>query len=101
MKTDKVRDFLGALAVSRSGVDFGSEEPAVHVVFLFLSPRSAVSGHLRLLAQIGGILRHESYVTLLRDAKSRDELVALVKGAERTLFGEGGPDRDRDRVPAL
>ncbi len=103
VKTDKVKDFMGALAVSRGGVEFSSDEPPVHVIFLFLSPARAVSGHLKLLAHIGGILRHENYVKLLKEARSREELVELVRDAERMIFGEGeggrGPDDKKDGVP--
>src|SRR5437763_1533424 len=69
VKTDKVKEFLGALAVSRNGVEFSPDEPKVHVIFLFLSPARAVSGHLKLLAHIGGILRHENYVKRLKEAR--------------------------------
>jgi mannitol/fructose-specific phosphotransferase system IIA component (Ntr-type) len=104
VKTDKMKDFMGALAVSRSGVEFSPDEPPVNVILLFLSPARAVSGHLKLLAHIGGILRHENYVKLLKEAKTREELIDLVKDAERMLFGEGGgdggPGKDKDRVPA-
>jgi mannitol/fructose-specific phosphotransferase system IIA component (Ntr-type) len=100
VKTDKIREFTGALAISRAGVEFSPDEPPVHVIFLFLSPKAAVSGHLKLLAEIGGILRHENYVNLLREARTREELSALVKDAERMLFGEGGPGTDKDPVPA-
>ena len=104
VKTDKVKDFMGALAISRGGVEFSPDEPPVHVIFLFLSPARAVSGHLKLLAHIGGILRHENYVTKLKDARAREELVELVRDAERMIFGEGeggrGPDDKKDNVPA-
>ena len=102
VKTDKVKDFMGALAISRGGVEFSPDEPPVHVIFLFLSPARAVSGHLKLLAHIGGILRHENYVKQLKEARSREELIDLVKEAERMIFGEGeggrGPDK-QDGVP--
>ncbi|MEZ0228924.1 MAG: PTS sugar transporter subunit IIA [Planctomycetota bacterium] len=104
VKTDKVKDFMGALAISRGGVEFSPDEPPVHVIFLFLSPARAVSGHLKLLAHIGGILRHENYVTKLKDARAREELVELVRDAARMIFGEGeggrGPDDKKDNVPA-
>jgi mannitol/fructose-specific phosphotransferase system IIA component (Ntr-type) len=97
VKTDKVKDFMG-------GVEFSPDEPPVHVIFLFLSPARAVSGHLKLLAHIGGILRHENYVKQLKEARAREELVELVRDAERMIFGEGeggrGPDDKKDNVPA-
>lgn len=100
VKTDKVREFVGALAISRGGVEFTLDEPPVHVLFLFLSPKAAVSGHLKLLASIGGILRHESYVKTLREAKERDDLVELIREAEKMLFGEGNDKGDKPEVSA-
>jgi mannitol/fructose-specific phosphotransferase system IIA component (Ntr-type) len=104
VKTDKVKDFMGSLAISRGGVEFSPDEPPVHVIFLFLSPARAVSGHLKLLAHIGGILRHENYVKRLKEAKSREELVEMVNDAERMIFGEGeggrGPDDKKDTIPS-
>ncbi len=100
VKTDKVKDFMGALAISRGGVEFSPDEPPVHVIFLFLSPARAVSGHLKLLAHIGGILRHENYVKQLKEARSREELIDLVKEAERMIFGEGGGPDKQDGVPS-
>jgi mannitol/fructose-specific phosphotransferase system IIA component (Ntr-type) len=101
VKTDKIKDFLGALAISRTGVEFSPDEPPVNVIFLFLSPARAVSGHLKLLAHIGGILRHENFVNRLKEAKSREELIGLVQDAERLIFGDGGDSDDKqDRVKA-
>ena len=94
VKTEKVNEFIGALAISPKGIRFAPEEPLVHVVILFLSPQRAVSGHLRLLAHIGGILNHDGYVRLLRDANGKSELLDLVRDAERMIFGE---ERANDR----
>ncbi len=88
VKTDLVNEFVGVMARSNHGIVFADEEPPVHVIILFLSPSRAVSGHLRLLAHIGGILNHDGYVRLLRDADGKNELVDLVQDAERMIFGE-------------
>ena len=69
------------------------------------SPARAVSGHLRLLAHIGGILNHDGYVRLLLEAEGRNELVDLVRDAERMIFGEdpgpSGPPPDDQGDPVL
>jgi len=105
VKTELVKEFVGAIALSRDGIDFAPGEPRVHVVFLFFSPARAVSGHLRLLAHIGGILNHDGYVRLLRDADGKTEVLDLVRDAERMIFGEdrgeGDDGRDTDQDPVL
>ena len=105
VKTDLVTEFVGAIALSKKGIDFAPGEPPVHVIILFLSPQRAVSGHLRLLAHIGGILNHDGYVRLLRDAEGRSEILDLVRDAERMIFGDDHPEDeeggDPDRDPVL
>lgn len=108
VKTDLVTEFVGAIAISKKGIDFAPGEPPVHVVILFLSPSRAVSGHLRLLAHIGGILNHDGYVKLLRDARGRSEIVDLVRDAERMIFGDpsaadedAGDERQGGKDPVL
>jgi nitrogen PTS system EIIA component len=108
VKTNLVNEFVGAIALSAHGITFGEGEPPVHVIILFLSPARAVAGHLRLLAHIGGILNHDGYVRLLRDAGGKSDLLDLVRDAERMIFGEGwgnppdrGDDDDKYQDPVL
>lgn len=90
IKTDKVNNFVGVLGVSREGIEFNSiDKEPVKVIILFLSPVRAVSGHLQLLSHIGGILRHQGYLSSLHDAETRDDLEELVRDAERMIFGIG------------
>ena len=96
VKTNLVNEFVGALAISERGIEFAPEEPKVHVLILFLSPARAVSGHLRLLAHIGGILNHDGYVRLLREADGKSDLVDLVRDAERMIFGDDHDPDDED-----
>ena len=101
VKTNLVSNFVGSIGISRDGISFAQGEPLVHIVILFLSPERAVSGHLRLLAHIGGILNHDGYVRLLRDAQGRAEIVDLIRDAERMIFGEdpGDPNDRGDDSP--
>jgi mannitol/fructose-specific phosphotransferase system IIA component (Ntr-type) len=103
VKTNLVQEFVGVLGRSREGIDFLDGEAPVHLIILFLSPDRAVSGHLRLLAHIGGILNHDGYVRLLLEATSRGDLVDLVRDAERMIFGEeqGGARGDDQGDPVL
>jgi mannitol/fructose-specific phosphotransferase system IIA component (Ntr-type) len=105
VKTDLVNEFMGVMARSREGIDFGGDDGPVYVIILFLSPARAVSGHLRLLAHIGGILKHDGYVQLLREAETRADLHELIQDAERMLGfsteGDDTDDRDTGQNPVL
>ncbi|HBP19059.1 MAG TPA: PTS fructose transporter subunit IIA [Planctomycetes bacterium] len=105
VKTPLANEFVGVLGRSRDGIDFAEGEDKVHLIILFFSPERAVSGHLRLLAHIGGILNHDGYVRLLLEAEGRNELVDLVRDAERMIFGEdpgpSGPPPDDQGDPVL
>ncbi|MGE0707300.1 MAG: PTS sugar transporter subunit IIA [Planctomycetota bacterium] len=102
VKTDRVNEFVGVLGRSKGGIRFAAGEDPVHLIILFFSPERAVSGHLRLLAHIGGILNHDGYVRLLLDAEGKPELLDLVKDAERMIFGEDpSPPPDEQGDPVL
>jgi mannitol/fructose-specific phosphotransferase system IIA component (Ntr-type) len=79
--------FCGALGISRNGIDFGAADGQdVSVVFLFLSPEHAISGHLQLMAHIAAIARNARYVRLLKQAKTIREIERLIDDAETMLF---------------
>ncbi len=97
VKTELVNEFMGVLARSRKGIEFGGSDGPVKLIILFLSPARAVSGHLRLLAHIGGLLNHDGYAELLIDAESRADLADVISDAERMIFGqEDNEGRDPD-----
>lgn len=87
-KTRSVSDFCGALGIARDGIDFAaSDRQPVTVVFLFLSPEHAISGHLQLMAHIAGLARNPRYLSLLRTARNTKEVEALIADCEKLLFG--------------
>ncbi len=87
-KTKWVPDFCGALGFARQGLDFSaSDRQAVTVVFLFLSPEHAISGHLQLMAHIAGLARNPRYLSMLRGARSVKEVEQLLGECEKLLFG--------------
>jgi fructose-like PTS system EIIC or EIIBC or EIIABC component len=87
-KTRSVSNFCGAVGISKEGIDFGaSDGELVTVVFLFLSPEQAISGHLQLMAHIAGLARNSRYVSLLRSARNVKELEDLLANCESIIFG--------------
>jgi len=86
-KVKFVEDFCGALGISRNGIDFAAADGQdVHVIFLFLSPEHAISGHLQLMAHIAGIARNARFISLLRSARTVRELAQLIDDAEKIIF---------------
>ena len=91
-KTRWAPDFCGALGIKKDGLDFSaSDRQEVTVIFLFLSPDHAISGHLQLMAHIAGLARNARYVELLRNARNTRELEDLIGNCVSLIFGSG-PD---------
>lgn len=91
-KTRWAPDFCGALGIAPEGIDFAAQDgQSVHVIFLFLSPDHAISGHLQLMAHIAGLARNVRYVTLLKNARNTKELEDLLGNCESLLFGSPEP----------
>ena len=55
---------------------------AVDLVFLLLSPPDAGAEHLKALAAISRVIRHEPTLEKMRGARSRDALAAVLLGAD-------------------
>lgn len=74
---------LGTLAISKAGVPFESiDGEPVHVLVMLISPPDRPGDHLRALENVVNAMRNESFVMALRNAKTRDEIWALLQGGE-------------------
>ena len=77
---DRVYALVARLAVP---VEYKSIDHApVDLVFLLLSPPNSGADHLKALAAVSRLVRHEPTVEKLRGARSRDALAAVLIGAE-------------------
>lgn len=73
---------IGTLALSQPGVAFDSlDGEPVHVFVLLVSPQDRPGEHLRALETVVRSMRDDSFVRSLRDAKTRDEIWALIDGS--------------------
>lgn len=84
---------VGAVAVSRAGVEFEAiDGEPVFVLVCLLAPRApglGSSDHLRALARISRVLRDESVRSVLRQAKQPAEVLAtLVEADQETTVTE-------------
>jgi mannitol/fructose-specific phosphotransferase system IIA component (Ntr-type) len=82
-KHSSVDRLIGTVAISRGGVPFDSlDGEPVHVFVLLTSPQDRPGDHLRALENVSRSLRDDSFVRSLRQAKTRDEIWALLTEAD-------------------
>ncbi|MCU0564785.1 MAG: PTS sugar transporter subunit IIA [Desulfobacterales bacterium] len=66
--------------LSRKGVDFDSlDGEPTRIFFLLMAPESSTGLHLKLLARISRILKNEPFKERLLQAKSAEEIFAIIK----------------------
>lgn len=79
---------IGAVALSKSGIDFASlDGDPVHILFLLVSPTDRPGDHLRALETISRHLRNDSFCRFLRQSVTREQLWDLLDEADQNKFG--------------
>ncbi len=74
---------IGTVALSRRGVDFAAlDGELVDIFFLLVSPQNQPGDHLRALENISRHLKDERFVSFLRQARSREEVIEVLEGAD-------------------
>jgi PTS system nitrogen regulatory IIA component len=79
----KLKDLDGLVlgfGLSRKGVDFESmDNRPTHIFFLLVTPENSTGLHLKLLARISKILKHDPFRERLLKAVDREEIYAIIK----------------------
>ena len=79
----KLRDLDGLVlgfGLSRKGIDFESmDNRPTHIFFLLVTPENSTGLHLKLLARISKILKHDPFRERLLKAVDREEIYAIIK----------------------
>ena len=82
-KHTSVEKLVGTVALSPAGVSFESlDGEPVHVFVLLISPQDRPGDHLRALENVSRRLRDDGFIRSLRDAKTREEVWALLERAD-------------------
>lgn len=82
-RCNAVSQQIAALAISRKGVEFEAlDGEPVHIIFLLLCPEEANSVHLQAMARISRLLKDKIFRQSLTDAKSVEEVAALIAQAD-------------------
>jgi PTS system nitrogen regulatory IIA component len=71
---------VATVALSRGGVEFAAlDNEPVYILFLLISPPNQPGDHLRALENISRHLKDERFVSFLRQAKTRENVVELLE----------------------
>lgn len=82
-KTDGLQRIYGLFVRLAEPVDYKAVDGGrVDIIFLLLSPPNAGAEHLKALAAISRVMRHEATLEKMRGARSRDALAAVLIGAD-------------------
>lgn len=82
-KTDRVKELIAILGISRKGVNFEAlDGEAVYIFFLLVAPKDSAGPHLKALAQISRLLRDSYFCELLKRCKTPDEVYDLIRREE-------------------
>jgi fructose-specific phosphotransferase system IIA component len=82
-KTDKVKELISVLAISKKGVNFEAlDGEPVYIFFLLVAPKDAAGPHLKALAQISRMLRDTYFCDLLRRCESTEQVYDLIRKEE-------------------
>ena len=83
-KTNCVTRLVGAFAVSKEGVDFGSlDGEAAHLFFLLVAPEDSAGPHLKALARISRLLKDKFFRDALRQAKDEATLLKIIRDEDQ------------------
>ncbi|MCK5306708.1 MAG: PTS sugar transporter subunit IIA [Candidatus Omnitrophica bacterium] len=79
-KSDKVRKMIGAIGISKKGIDFDAlDGEPVFIFFLLLAPMDSAGPHLKALARISRLLRNKYFRDSLKNASDEKTLLKIIK----------------------
>jgi len=89
-KTEQIDNLVGALGISQNGVDFDSlDGEPVYIIFLLLAPTKSIGLHLKALAKIARLLKDRVFRNALRECKTPEEAIKIIKEDEEKLNSLG------------
>ena len=89
-KTEQIDNLVGALGISQNGVDFDSlDGEPVYIIFLLLAPTKSIGLHLKALAKIARLLKDRVFRNALRECKTPEEAIKIIREDEEKLNSIG------------
>ena len=66
--------------LSRRGIDFESmDAKPTHIFFLLITPENSTGLHLKVLARISKLLKHDPFKERLLNAKDTDDIISVIE----------------------
>ena len=85
-KHEGVRGVIGAVAVSRKGVDFAAlDRQPVHLLFLLLSNPEEPEAHLKAMEHIFRCIKNDTLRRFMCQAATREDLLDVLHEADEEL----------------
>ena len=82
-KHPSVNELIATVALAKDGVDFASlDGESVYILFLLVSPPDRPGDHLRCLECISRHLRNQNFCNFLKQSKTQEDVVELLKEAD-------------------
>jgi PTS system nitrogen regulatory IIA component len=79
-KLKQLESLALGFGLSRKGVDFESmDNKPTHIFFLLVTPENSTGLHLKMLARISKILKHDPFKEKLLKAANSDEIFSIIK----------------------
>ncbi len=79
-KLKDLESLVLGFGIARKAVDFDSMDGRpTHIFFLLLTPENSTGLHLKLLARISKILKHDPFKDKLLNAADREEIYAVIE----------------------
>jgi DNA integrity scanning protein DisA with diadenylate cyclase activity/mannitol/fructose-specific phosphotransferase system IIA component (Ntr-type) len=96
----ELRQSAVAAGFSPGGVEWGSGGETIHLVLLMLAPETAANEHIRLLAELAGLLRQPDIRNRIRHARSAQDIqrVLLAEPAGEGTVRDARKDRTNRTV---
>ncbi len=79
-KSSKIPQMIGAIGISKNGVDFEAlDGEPVYIFFLLLAPADSAGPHLKALARISRLLKDKYFRDSLKNVTSEEDLLAIIR----------------------
>ncbi len=79
-RLEKIKNIVVCIGISPEGIDFDSlDEEPVSILVMLLSHQKEAGLHLKMLAMLARILRDKYFVQQVRQSRSEEEIVTLLK----------------------
>ena len=85
-RVSAAKDIVLCIMISQEGIDFDAlDQEPVNIVALLLSDQKEAGLHLKMLALLARMLRDKYFVQQLKNSKSEEEVLALMKRQQQAV----------------